>query len=353
MTIGVGILGFAHGHVNSYCQKWRERPELGVHVVAGWDHDPARIKTAADTHGLIPYADVSELIANKDVQAVVISSETSLHAELVEQAAEAGKTIILQKPMSLTLPEADRIVAAVHRYGVPFTLAWQMRVDPQNVKIKELLEEGSLGKVFMVRRRHTLNTHMWPNFAGLWHAKPELNRDIFADDAAHAIDFLHWLLGKPETVTAELATMHDSRVPNDNGIAIYRYANGLIAEVVGSFVSPAGENTVEVTAEKGNIVQNYGDATTCSVPRPADAPGLKWYSAETKAWTSSDIPSPNSQGVRIAGLAEPLADFLNGRRPPIATAEDGRTTLRMTLACYVSSREGRRVRIDDPAVDLV
>jgi predicted dehydrogenase len=67
----------------------------------------------------------------------------------------------------------------------------------------------------------------------------------------------------------------------------------------------------------------------------------------------SDIPSPNNQGVRIGALSEPLADFLNGRRAPIATANEGRATLRVILACYVSSQEGRRVRLDDPAINLI
>jgi len=353
MAIGVGILGFAHGHVNSYINIWRDRPELGVQVLAGWDHDSARLQNAANSFGLKPLDDVADLLAMPEITAVVVSSETSLHAELVEKAAAAGKTVILQKPMALTIPEADRIIAAVMRHKTPFTLAWQMRVDPQNLKMKELIESGILGRLFMVRRRHTLNTHLWGNFSELWHAKPELNRDIFADDAAHAIDFLHWLLGKPESVTAELASLCDPKVPNDNGIAIFRYPGGPIAEMVGSFVSPVGENTTEVTAERGNIVQNYGDLPSCAAPRPADAVGLKWYTVDTKSWTNSELPSPNNQGVRIGALAEPLADFLNGRRPALATAEEGRTTLRMTLACYVSSREGRRVRLDDPAIDLV
>jgi predicted dehydrogenase len=244
-------------------------------------------------------------------------------------------------------------VAAVESSGVPFTLAWQMRVDPQNVAMKELLATGELGQVFMVRRRHTLNTHMWPNFQDLWHNKAEYNRDIFADDAAHAIDFIHWLLGVPETVTAEIETLHRPEVPCDNGIALFRYAGGPLAEVVGSFVSPAGENTVEITCEKGNVVQNYGDAPTSSAPRPEGAVGLKWYSTDKGAWTNSDIASPPNQGPRIAGLAEPLAQWLNGQRPPICTAEEGRISLRMTLACYVSSREGRRVKLDDPAIDRV
>jgi predicted dehydrogenase len=287
------------------------------------------------------------------VDAVVIAAETSLHAEMVERAAAAGKAIVVQKPIALTLAEADRIVEAVNRHSVPFTMAWQMRVDPQNVQIKELLASGQLGKVFMVRRRHGLNTHQWPTFTSLWHTKPDLNRDIWADDAAHPIDFIHWLLGVPESVTAEIDSLCDPRVPNDNGIAIFRYPGGPLAEVVCSFTCPAAENTVEVVAEKGAIIQNYGDVPSCNVPRPEGACGQKWYTSDSQQWTCSEIASPPNHGHRIAGLAAPLSEFLHGRRAAIASAEEGRTSLRMTLACYVSTREGRRVRIDDEAIRQV
>jgi predicted dehydrogenase len=255
--------------------------------------------------------------------------------------------------MALTLAEADRIVAAVQRHGVPFTLAWQTRVDPQNVKIKEIIRSGVLGKVFMVRRRHGLAVHTWPNYTDLWHLKPELNRDIWADDAAHAIDFIYWLLGVPETVTAEMATLSDPRMPMDNGVAVFRYAGGPLAEVCCSFTCVAAENTTEVIGEKGSIIQNYGDVPSCNVPRLAGACGLKWYTTQAGQWTYSDIASPATHAARIAGLAGPLAEFLRGQRPPIATVEDGRLSLRMTLACYVSTREGRRVRIDEDSIARV
>jgi len=347
--VKVGILGFAHGHVNAYCTQWRQRPELGIEVFAGWDHDAGRLQKAVEDFGLTPCANVADLL--KRVEAVVIASESSLHADLVEQAAAAGKSIVLQKPIALTMPEADRIVAAVQ--NVPFTLAWQMRVDPQNLKIKVLLESGQLGKVLMVRRRHGLGVHLWNGFAQTWHNDPKLNRDIWADDAAHAIDFLHWLLGVPQTVTAEVETLLDPAIKNDNGIAIFRYPGGPLAEVVCSFTCAAHENTTEVVAERGTIIQNYGDAPSANVPRPEGACGLKWYETATGSWTESGVPSPRAHGERIADLAAPLAEFLHGKRPPIATAEEARTSLRMVLATYVSSREGRRVRLDDPTIAQV
>ncbi len=216
--------------------------------------------------------------------AVVIAAETSLHAEMVERAAAAGKMIALQKPLALTMAQADRIVAAVEHYRTPFTLAWQMRVDPQNIEMRRIIESGELGKITMVRRRHGLPSQLW-DIATMWHFDPVLNRDIWADDAAHPVDFIYWLLGVPETVTAEISTMLNPAVPNDNGIAIYRYANGLLAEVVCSFTCLAAENTVEVIGERGSIVQNYGDVPSCNVPRPPDAVGQKWYTQAAKDWT--------------------------------------------------------------------
>lgn len=347
---GVGILGFAHGHVNSYCEEWNN-PEHGIRVVAGWDHDQDRLQKAAKAFDLQPYSDTRELLARDDIHAVVISSETSMHAELVELAAAAGKAVILQKPMALTMREADRIVDAVNKHRIPFTMAWQMRADPQNIQMKQWMEGGELGQVFSVRRRHGLAMGLQPAFADSWHVKPEYNRDIWADDASHPIDLLQYWLGVPESVTAEIESLYNPRIPMDNGIAIFRYPGGPIAEVNCSFTCSAAENTTEIVCERGTIVQNYGDATSCNVPRPDGSPGLKRYDADTLAWTASDIASPPNHGFRIRGLAEPLAQFLRGDREALASAEEGRTSLRMVLACYASARQGRRVKLDDPMID--
>jgi predicted dehydrogenase len=230
--------------------------------------------------------------------------------------------------------------------GVPFTMAWQMRVDPHNLQARELVASGALGRVFMVRRRHCLSTHLWPDFEKSWHVQPELNRDIFADDASHAIDFVYWLVGMPVSVTAELGTLLNPAVPNDHGIAVFRYGDGAFAEVSCSFVEVAGENTLEVHGEKGVVIGNYGDAPSTALPRLPGSVQLKWYLQGTDGWTLSDLPDIGRQWERIAGLAGPLAAFLRGECPPIATAEEGRDVLRLVLACYESAQSGRRVLLE-------
>ncbi|MEA2709059.1 MAG: hypothetical protein QOF78_1660 [Phycisphaerales bacterium] len=349
MPINLGILGLAHGHVGVYCDQWRKHFPHDIKIVGAWDHDATRAAAAKEQYHLDIYKSAADLLLRPGIDAVIIGAETSLHADLVEAAAAARKKIILQKPLCLTMEEADRIVADVTREEVPFTLAWQMRVDPQNLEMKHLLQVGTLGRVYMVRRRHGLSTHVWPGFEKTWHVDNKLNRGMWADDASHAIDFLLWLLGEPESVVAEIATLRDENVPDDHGIAIFRYQDGTFAEVVSSFVCLAGENTTEIVGEDGVIIQNYGDGPSAQVPRPAGAVGLKWFLKGSKEWFNSATASPAAHGERIAALAPELLKFLKGERPPICTAREGLTSLRMTLACYRSAELGRRVRIEEVA----
>lgn len=353
MAISVGIIGFAHGHVARYCEEWQKNPDLGVQVVSGWDHNADRAKKAGESYGFSPCADIDEMLAMPEVQAVVITTETSLHADMVEKAAAAGKPIILQKPLALTMADADRIVAAVKKYNVPFSMAWQMRVDPQNLKMQEIIESQELGKIISLRRRHALSTHTWAGFADTWHNNAEYNRDIWADDSSHPVDWVNALFGAPESITAEIMTLVNPEVVNDNGIAIFRYPGGPLVEVNCSFTCTAAVSTTEIIFEKGTVIHNYGDGPSAGIPRSEGEAGLKWYSAETNSWTYSDIPTPDNHGFRIAGLAKPIAEFLNEKRGPIATAEEARTSLRMVLATYVSVREGRRVSFNDPAIEKV
>ena len=347
MATSVGILGMAHGHVERYLEEWHGHPELGILPLKCWDHNSKRMEEAAARHHLRTCDSAEELVAGGEVEAVVIAAETAMHAELVELAARAGKTIVVQKPLALTPEQADRIVRAVKDSGVPFTVAWQMRVDPQNIQMEEMIRNQTFGKVLRVRRRHALSTHTWNGFENTWHNDPTLNRDIWADDAAHPIDWIHSLFGTPDSVTAEIATLFNPRVPNDNGIAIFRYHNGPIVEVSCSFTCVAAISTTEIICERGTIIQDYGDAPSCSVPRLGSNLGLKWYSTDTGSWTYSDIPSPQNQAERIRALAKPLADFIQGKRNPICTAEEARQSLLILLATYRASEEGRRIGRDE------
>ena len=348
--IKIAILGFAHGHIGAIARQWLDHPAMGVAPVCGWDHDPERGKKSCADFGIEFVPELSDILA-RDVSAVIITSETDLHAPLVEAAAAAHKDVILYKPMALTMDEADRIVRAVRDHGVRFTMGWQMRTDPQNQKIRELVRSEALGKTCLFRRRHALPTQVWNNFENTWHVDPKRNRDIFADDSAHPINLMLWMFGMPETVSCEMSTMLNPRIVNDNAVALFKYKNGLICEISCSFTCDAAEITTEVYCEKGSIQQYFGDNPSTRLPRPS-MPGLKWYREGDADWTDSGLESPKAHGARLGWQAEPMAEFLKGGAP-ICTAEEGRDTLRLVLACYLSAREGRRVSVYDPRVQEI
>jgi len=345
----VAVLGFAHGHVMAFGAQWVKNPQLGVTVTKGWDHDRERLQKSAESFPGMVMCDTVES-ALEDVDAVVIASETSLHAELTEAAAAAGKAIICYKPLALTMAEADRMVAAVEKYRVPFTMGFQSRVDPQNMKIREMILAEEIGPTYLYRRRHGLSTHTWVDFEHSWHNTPKYNRDILADDSSHPVDMMNWIFGVPETVYAEISTMHSPAIPNDTAVLLFKYANGMIAEITCPFACVASEITTEVYGAKGAILQSYGDAVSASLPRPEGQPGLKYFHLGDTEWTDSQIPSPKAHRCRLEDQAVPFAEFLHGKREPICTVYEGRDDLRMVLACYLSAREGARVRIDDPRV---
>jgi predicted dehydrogenase len=341
----LGVVSFAHGHVNAYVETIKDFED--AQVVAGWDADAQRGETQCAKYGLSFERDLDALLKREDIDAVFITSPTNQHAAHVLAAAQAGKGVLLQKPMALSLADCDAIINAVRDYNIQFSLCYQMRCDPVNQKIKALLDEGAVGKVAMVKRRHAINALLMPGFAqkGNWHIDAEQNMGMFMDDASHAADWFLWLLGKPASVIAEIDNVVTDIAPDDNGIAVFRFRKGEMGLLVNSSTQLAAEATTEIYGDKGVIVQNYGDQPSSWLPRPQGATALKLFSAGGTDWQRFDFPADTPHGNRIRAVARPAVDFLIGRRGPIATAEEGRICIEMILAAYQAAREGRRIQI--------
>ena len=342
--IGIGIISFAHGHVNAYCNQMQTFDD--VKLVACWDDDVARGEAAATQFGMSFSPHLEDVVHHPEIHAVIVTCETNQHAEMVEAAATARKHILCQKPMALTLADCDRIEAVVQGTGVKFMMAYQMRRDPANIAMKELIDSGVLGKIGVLRRRHCINALFNEGFVtgpSRWHIDPEKNMGMFMDDASHATDFIHWMLGKPISVIAEIDNILTDVAPDDTGLAVYRFAGGEMAILLNTSVTLAGENTTEIYGDEGVAIQNYGDAPSCNMPRPADAVALKLYTRGEPAWRDLGIAIPDGHGERIASVPRPFIDCLKNDTAPDVTVEDGRVSVEMVLGAYRSAREGRRV----------
>jgi predicted dehydrogenase len=341
--IGIGILSFAHGHVLTYCAQLQNFPD--ARLVAAWDDDLVRGAEASARFAIPFEPNLNTLLANPEIDAVIIASETNKHADLVEAACAHKKAILCQKPMATTLEDCDRIIAAVLQSGVHFQMAFQMRSDPLNQKIKEWLDRGELGKIGAIRRRHCINFLFNPNLVNspsAWHIDKVANVGMFFDDAVHAADFFYWLLGKPKSVMAEIDNILTEIAPDDTGMAIYRWENGAMGELLNSSVTLAGENTCEVYGTDGVIIQNYNDSV--STPHaPENAHALKLFRKSTGQWEHFEHPVPKSHGERIAAVPRPFIDALKSNQSPTISASDGKVSVEMCLAAYESARTGRRI----------
>lgn len=342
--VGIGVLGLAHGHVGTYCQVMQGFQD--VELVACWDDDCERGRAAAEQHTMDLRPSVDSLLKDDRIDAVMIGTETSRHADMVEAAAAAGKHILCQKPMATTLEDCDRIAAAVDQSGVKFSMAFQMRLDPANRKIAELLAAGTLGHVALMRRRHAIPVLLNPGFVTgktCWHFDPKANIGMFFDDASHPADWLYSLFGMPVSVVAEIDKVVTKVAPDDNGVAIYRFAQGQIVVLLNSSTTLAAVNTTEIYGDEGTLVQDYGDAPSTSFPRPPDAPALQYMRKGDTAWTHVDVPIPASQGQRIAAVPRPFIDYVRGLTDQTVGAAEGRASVEMVLGAYQAAREGRRI----------
>ena len=342
--IGIGVLSWAHGHIGAYAGMIRGFDD--ARLVACWDDNTERGHANAERLG-IPYSeDLGKVLGNPEVECVMIGSETNKHADLCEAAASAGKAILLQKPMAITLEDCDRIIRSVARSGVWFSLAYQMRSDPQNIRMKELVRNGAVGRVGIVRRRHCIGLLFDKGFvegASRWHLDRTANRGMWADDASHPCDWLVWMFGKPRSVIAEIDNVLTRVAPDDAGFAIFRYPDGMMAEIHNASITLAAENTTEIYGDKGVIIQNHGDAPSCAV-KPSHPIGVKLFQTDKAdlGWQDQGIPVPSAHGERIAGVARP---FINALRAgvPLCTAEEGRIAVEMIRASYEAAETGCRV----------
>ncbi len=167
----------------------------GVRVAAVASKEPASGRALARTHQADFYGDAADLIARADVDVVDLCLPTYLHADYAVQAARRGRALFCEKPLARTLPEADRMVRAVRRAGIPAMVGHCIRFWPEYVALQRLYERGVLGslRALSLCRYQGKVRFGWRN----WFKNPALSGGAFLDFHIHDADFLRRLLGEP------------------------------------------------------------------------------------------------------------------------------------------------------------
>jgi predicted dehydrogenase len=342
----VGIVGL-HNHYHAYPfaqQMAAGIPGLRLVAVADERAELAE-KFAAEYTGGDWTTDYAALIRRDDIDAVIVTSYTSAHAEHVELAADAGKPVLLDKPIATTMADADRIVRAGER--VPVMLAYLLRYLPAYRQVWEAVQQGAVGDLVsgIYSIRFPAGFIQDSPGAGTqgWYADPvKGGGGGFLDHGVHFTDFFRWFFrSEPAAVTATIGTLtYPDLGVEDYGIATYTLQNGAIVTVESTWHAPdyfgplSSPDHASLSGTRGEIELHYQKSPQTEI-QGIDEP-----------WTGRRYFDFAGDERYEACYRELLVAFrdavVNGTRP-VPDAEDGRAALEMILAAYEADRTGRRV----------
>lgn len=345
-NLRLGVIGL-HNHYHAYpIGDYLRRGIDGAELIAVADERERYAREFAQTFGAKAWtSDYRELLQRDDIDAVIITSYTSAHAEQVEAAAEAGKHVLLDKPIATTLEDADRIVEAGSRVKV--MLAYLLRFLPAYRKAYEVLQSGAIGDpvsaIYSIRVPAAFIKDTPDADTQGWYADPEKGGGGgFLDHGVHFTDFFRWFFAsEPTQVVARVGnlTYKDLGV-EDYGIATYTLESGAIVTVESTWHAAdwygptASPDRCSLTGTRGEIELHYQKSPQLEIAAREDPYRGRVY-LDWDGEERSDICYRNMVAEFVACIRDD--------RPPIPDAEDGRKALEMVLAAYAADRENRTI----------
>ena len=251
----VALLSFWHVQGKDYARAAEEHQE--TEIVAVWDEVPDRGRAEATQRNVRFFAHLDELLAQPDIDGVIVDTPTSMHHEVIIAAARAGKHIFTEKVIAASLREAEAIVAAVEQAGVAFVVSMRRLADPATVAIRDLIAQGALGDLTLVRVRDShsgaLRTAERPEgwlpaqFYSLEQAQGGALIDL-----CHPVYLVRAFLGRPEGISAIFGYV-TGRAVEDNAVVTLRYPNGAIGVVETAYVAQYAPFSIEVHGTQGSV----------------------------------------------------------------------------------------------------
>jgi predicted dehydrogenase len=316
----------------------------GARLVAVCREDAARAEAAASQFGVPCEASLEVLLARPDVDAVCICTPSGQHAAQAIAAAQAGKHVLVEKPMALTLADADALIAACRDAGVRLGVALQRRIDPVFGSVKAAIDAGALGKLTLgaigvpyLRPQSYYDSAAWRGTWALDGGGALMNQGI------HLLDLLVWYMGDAAEVQASAATLAHTIEVEDCVTAALRFASGALGGVMATTAAAPGfPHRVEVYGDRGGV-QIEGEQIV-----RWEVPGREPPEAVSAAGVASAGAGASPTGIGAVGHTRIVGDFvaaLREGRAPLVPGEEGRRSLALALAIYESARAGKTIAI--------
>jgi len=319
-------------------------------LVSVMDISAERARAVAQQFGIAHWCSTEKELLKQPVDAVYIATPQNMHTCQVIQSAKAGKHVLCEKPVAVSIREVDRMEAACRKAGVKFMLGFCMRNNVYHKKARELVQSGSLGQMVMGRAQLTC---WYPPVPGAWRQDIAISHGgALIDMGTHCLDILEWIM---DTRIVEITGFQDLRTHKyptpieDTSTILARFGNGAHGIIDNYFNIPdaAAQNSLELYGTKGTLI---GQGTI------GQDPTGKMFSilqAQETGYNANQVRNVEAQrqeyqleGIGLYGqMIDIFSRCIMDNTPPPVTLADGRHSVAVVLAIYEAIRKRKVVKV--------
>ena len=336
-VIGIGNMGSAHvsavggGRID------------GLRLAAVCDIDLDRLELCRSKHpGVKGYSDWQELIRDPELDAVIIAVPHPMHATMAMAALKAGKHVLVEKPMDVSVTKAKELIDVAKSTDKVFAIMFNQRTNPLFAKAREIVKSGQLGQLqrsvwIITNWYRTQNYYNSGTWRATWAGE---GGGVLLNQAPHNLDLWQWICGMPKEITAfcDIAKYHNIEVEDD--VTIFaRYEGG----ATGVFITTTGEfpgtNRLEISGTRGKLVIEEGKLKWWKLDQDSQTVSQEAGSSYSFEQTIEEIVQDQPETAH-AGILQNYSDAMRYGTPLLSPGTDGIYELSISNAAYLSSAKG-------------
>jgi len=314
----------------------------GAQLVAVCDKIVSKAQVIADKYSIPVYSCFHDMMKAEKIDVVVVLTESGLHAQHTIELAPYGAHVVVEKPMALTLDDADAMIEACDKHGVKLFVVKQNRFNVPIVQLRKALDQGRFGKLIMgtirVRWCRPQAYYDQDSWRGTW----VYDGGVLTNQASHHVDLLEWMMGDVESVFAKSKNALADIEAEDTAVVILKFRNGALGVIEATTaIRPKDlEGSISILGETGSVevggfAVNEMKTWNFSESKGADDNVIEKYS----------VNPPNVYGFGHQAYYEHVVDCLRNKTPQLVDGLQGRKSLELINAIYESIETGQEVSL--------
>jgi len=332
--IGCGRIAKRHSELLGH------RQINGAQLVAVCDNVFEKAEKIGRQFDVEAYADIDEMMLQEQIDVVVVLTPSGLHAEHVIQLAKYGKDIMVEKPMALTLADADAMIEACDKNNCRLFIIKQNRFNVPVVKLREVVEAKRFGKLVLGTVRVRWARHQPYYDQDAWRGTWAMDGGVLTNQASHHVDMLEWMMGDVESVFARATTALADIEAEDTAVVTLKFKNGALGIIEATTATRPKdlEGSISILGEKGSVViggfaVNQMQSWNLEEQQEGDEEVLEKYS----------VNPPNVYGFGHQAYYEHVVDCISRGGQNLVDGLQGRKSIELISAIYESVESGKEV----------